>query len=72
MAKGPAGWFCLAEGNVLIRGDTLVTRNLLTGEIGGPQIENEKLTYNMTQVNCSLDLIRELGFVTMMPGHGNS
>lgn len=62
--------FHLADRNVLISGDTLVTRNLLTGEMGRPQIVSEILNDNMTQANRSLDLIRELGHVTMLPGHG--
>ncbi|MFI5136805.1 MAG: MBL fold metallo-hydrolase [Sphingobacteriales bacterium] len=60
----------LEDYNVLISGDTLVTRNLLTGQSGKPQITNPILTANYKQANHSLDLLREIGTVTMLPGHG--
>jgi glyoxylase-like metal-dependent hydrolase (beta-lactamase superfamily II) len=54
----------------LISGDTLVTRNLLTGELGQPQLTNPILNANFRKAKRSLDLIRELGELTMLPGHG--
>lgn len=62
--------FLLADRNVLISGDTLVTRNLLTGELGRPQLPSPILNSNDKQANRSLDRLRELGQVTMLAGHG--
>lgn len=56
--------------NVIITGDTIVTRNLLTGELGQPQIVNPILTNNYKQAIRSLDLLSEIGNVTMLSGHG--
>ena len=60
----------LENRNVIITGDTIVTRNLLTGELGSPQITNPVLTNNYKQAMRSLDLLREIGNVTMLSGHG--
>lgn len=60
----------LESKNVIITGDTIVTRNLLTGELGSPQITNPVLTNNYKQAIRSLDLLREIGNVTMLSGHG--
>jgi glyoxylase-like metal-dependent hydrolase (beta-lactamase superfamily II) len=54
----------------LISGDTLVTRNLLTGELGQPQLTSPILNADFRKAKRSLDLIRELGELTMLPGHG--
>lgn len=62
--------FLLADRNVLISGDTLVTRNLLTGELGRPQLPSPILNSNDKQANRSLDRLRELGQVTLLAGHG--
>lgn len=61
----------LEKDKILISGDTIVTRNLLTGASGFPQVVNPVLTKNYKQAIRSLDLLRELGHVTMLPGHGN-
>jgi glyoxylase-like metal-dependent hydrolase (beta-lactamase superfamily II) len=55
---------------VLISGDTIVTRNLLSGELGNPQLTSPVLTNNYKEAMRSLDLLRELGNVTMLAGHG--
>ena len=60
----------LEDKKVLISGDTLVTRNLLTGALGEPQLTNSILNGNYKQAMHSLDLLRELGDVTMLSGHG--
>ena len=60
----------LENRGVLISGDTLVTRNLLTGESGMPQLTNPILNNNYTQAQRSLGLIQELGELTLLPGHG--
>ena len=61
----------LENRKVLLSGDTIVTRNLLTGEVGQPQIVNPILTNNYGQATRSLDLLREIGQVTMLSGHGS-
>jgi glyoxylase-like metal-dependent hydrolase (beta-lactamase superfamily II) len=61
----------LEDRNIIITGDTLVTRNLLTGELGQPQIVNPILTNNYKQAMRSLDLLKEVGHVTMLSGHGS-
>ena len=48
----------------------MVTRNLLTGAHGSPQLTNPTLNHNYKEAKRSLDLISELGEVTMLPGHG--
>ena len=60
----------LEDRKVIITGDTIVTRNLLTGEVGKPQIVNPILTNNYKQAHRTLDLLREIGEVTMLSGHG--
>lgn len=60
----------LEDKKVLISGDTLVTRNLLTGALGEPQLTNPILNGNYKQAMHSLDLLKELGPVTMLSGHG--
>ncbi len=67
--KGEISLF-LEDRKVLISGDALVTRNLLTGETGNPQLTNPVLTSNYRQAMRSLDLLRELGRVTLLAGHG--
>lgn len=63
--------FYLPERRVLISGDTLVTRNLMTGTPGDPQLPHRLLNDNDTKARRSLDRLRELGHVTVLPGHGN-
>ncbi|MEQ1553052.1 MAG: MBL fold metallo-hydrolase [Ferruginibacter sp.] len=60
----------LEDRKILISGDTIVTRNLLTGALGQPQLTNPILNHNYKQAKRSLDLLRELGEVTMLSGHG--
>jgi glyoxylase-like metal-dependent hydrolase (beta-lactamase superfamily II) len=62
----------LEADKILLSGDTIVTRNLLTGEAGLPQIVVPVLTKNYRQAMKSLDLLRELGNLTILPGHGKS
>lgn len=61
----------LPERRALISGDTIVTRNLLTGELGRPQLTNPILNYNFKEAQRSLDILGELGRVKILPGHGN-
>jgi glyoxylase-like metal-dependent hydrolase (beta-lactamase superfamily II) len=60
----------LEDRKILISGDTIVTRNLLTGALGQPQLTNPILNGNYKQAIRSLDLLREIGNVTMLSGHG--
>ncbi|MGF1581507.1 MAG: MBL fold metallo-hydrolase [Gemmataceae bacterium] len=62
--------FYLPDRQVLLSGDTLVTRNLFTGEHGGPQVTNSPLNDDVTLAHKSLDRLRELGNVTLLSGHG--
>ena len=62
--------FMLPDRDVLISGDTLITRNLMTGEEGGPQVPHRLLNDNDAQTRRSLDRFVELGVLTMLPGHG--
>ena len=62
--------FFLPERSVLISGDTLVTRNLLTGQLGPPQLPSRLLSTNDQEARRSIDRLKELGLVTMLPGHG--
>lgn len=66
------GEICLLlEGRkVLLAGDTMITRDLLTGVYGDPQVANPWLSENFKENIRSLDLLRELGRVTMLTGHG--
>jgi glyoxylase-like metal-dependent hydrolase (beta-lactamase superfamily II) len=66
---GEVSFFLEARG-VLICGDTLITRNLLTGKPGGPQVCSRVLNESDPDARRSLDRLRELGRVTMLPGHG--
>jgi len=60
----------LEDRDILISGDAIVTRNLLTGNLGLPQLTNPILNKNYKQASASLALIQELGNLTILPGHG--
>jgi glyoxylase-like metal-dependent hydrolase (beta-lactamase superfamily II) len=60
----------LQDRKVLFSGDALVTRNLFTGEVGQPQLTSPILNNNFKEARRSLDLLREIGEVTMLSGHG--
>ena len=62
--------FYLPDRGVLLSGDTVVTRNLMTGELGQPQITHALLSHNYEQAQESLDLLRGIGHVTILSGHG--
>ncbi len=62
--------FYLPKRNVLFSGDTLVTRNLMTGKHGDPQVTHPLLNNDFTQAHQSLGLLNEIGEVTMLSGHG--
>jgi len=56
---------------VLFSGDTLVTQNLLTGARGRPQVVARPLNADHQQARRTLDRLRNLGRVTLLPGHGH-
>ena len=60
----------LPDRGVLISGDTMVTLNLFTGQHGPPQLPRRVLNRDDKLARRSLDRMRELGEVTMLPGHG--
>lgn len=62
--------FFLPQRNALITGDTLVTLNLFTGEQGKPQVPHRLLNRNDQLAHRSLTRLKELGNLTVLPGHG--
>ncbi|MBI4893172.1 MAG: MBL fold metallo-hydrolase [Acidobacteria bacterium] len=63
--------FYLPDQRVLISGDTLVTRDLYTGSMGSPQLTRRRLNDDYAEARKSLDRLKDLGNVTMLPGHGH-
>lgn len=62
--------FFLPIQRVLISGDTLVTRDLYTGRFGHPQLTRPRLNDDYNEARKSLDRLKELGDIIMLPGHG--
>ena len=62
--------FYLPRQQVLVSGDTLVTLDLMSGRDGGPQLPHKLLNDNDVLARKSLDRMRELGRVKILPGHG--
>lgn len=62
--------FYLPERAVLIAGDTLITQNLITGEAGLPQVPYRTLNMDDQTAHRAIDRFREIGQVTLLPGHG--
>ncbi len=62
--------FHLPERGVLLSGDALVTQDLMTGAFGQPQVTHRSLNDDHKMTQRSLDRLRELGQVTLLPGHG--
>jgi len=62
--------FYLPERRVLISGDALVTRDLYRGTIGAPMLPHGGLNFDSVAAARNLDRLRELGTLTMLPGHG--
>ncbi len=60
----------LPDRKVLISGDTLVTLDLFGQKPAGPQRPRRQLNAGDKLARRSLDRMRELGAVTMLPGHG--
>lgn len=59
----------LADRDVVIAGDALVTLNIYTGE-RGPQIVAGAATADSERALGSLDLLAATGAATLLPGHG--
>src|SRR5262249_39503959 len=55
---------------VLLGSDVLITRNLLTGRHGPPQLAPTVLNNDTTAARRSLERLRKLGHLTLLPGHG--
>ncbi len=62
--------FFLPQRGVLLSGDTLVTRDLLSGRHGPPQVPDRALNHDDRTARRALDRFAELGRVTLLPGHG--
>ena len=60
----------LPERGVLFSGDALVTRSLLHGRDGDPQITSPGLNTDTGQAAAALEPLRSLGPARMLPGHG--
>lgn len=60
----------LPDAGLLIAGDALVTRNLITGRLGGPGVVVPILSHDYEQSLRSLDKLRGAGAVTIVSGHG--
>lgn len=60
----------LEDRGVLFSGDTLVTRNMLTGVEGVPVLPARALNHDHAQSLRSLDRLAEIGEVTLLSGHG--
>lgn len=58
------------QSRVVVSGDTIVTRHLLTGEEGGPVVPPPALSNDYGQALGSLDRLADLGNVTLLTGHG--
>ena len=62
--------FHLSDRNVLLSGDALVTRDLFTGRGDNPQLPHHLLNDDTQRAHSSLSRLREVGQVTLLPGHG--
>lgn len=62
--------FFLPDRQALFTGDAIVTKNLMTGQDGSPQIAASVLNADHKKSMNSLDRLRDLGPITLLPGHG--
>lgn len=60
----------IPRANLLIAGDSLVTRNLITGKLGGPEVVVPILSYDFQQSLRTIDKLRDIGHATIVSGHG--
>lgn len=57
---------------IMLVGDVLITRNLLRGTHGKPQLASQGLNAHQSQAARSLDRLRGFGSVTLLTGHGKA
>lgn len=62
----------LPQSKVLLCGDTLVTRDVMSGRSGPPQIMPPILTNDYLLAKKSLNRLCELGEITLLTGHGDA
>lgn len=60
----------LEQRRVVLSGDALVTRDLFSGAHTLPQVPREALNQDDRAARSSIGKLRELGEVTLLPGHG--
>jgi glyoxylase-like metal-dependent hydrolase (beta-lactamase superfamily II) len=60
----------VAGAGALIAGDALVTRNLITGRLGGPEVVVPILSYDFAQSLRSIEKLAAIGHATVLSGHG--
>ena len=60
----------LPDSASLFTSDALVTKDLMTGRDGQPQVPHRSLNDDDSQTRDSLHRLRGLGTVTLLPGHG--
>lgn len=61
----------IPDRTVLLSGDGLLTRDLFTGRHGPPALAPAPLTDDVAAAGRSAIAVRELGTLTVLPGHGN-
>ena len=62
--------FHLPEAGVLFSGDSLITRDFLTGEGRRPHVPTRLFNEDDRAARRSLERLSEVGQVTLLPGHG--
>jgi glyoxylase-like metal-dependent hydrolase (beta-lactamase superfamily II) len=62
----------LDRGRTLLAGDVLITRHLLRGTRGAPQLASRGLNADARRANASLDRVRGLGDALLLTGHGHA
>ncbi|MGB8861272.1 MAG: MBL fold metallo-hydrolase [Ilumatobacteraceae bacterium] len=60
----------LPDRGVLFSGDALVTRSLLNGRDGQPQVTSRRLNTDAARAASALAALTALGTVRLLPGHG--
>jgi glyoxylase-like metal-dependent hydrolase (beta-lactamase superfamily II) len=62
--------FYLESQRILLSGDSIVTRDLYTGQHGAPRLTRSRLNADLETARRSLARLEDLGPVTILPGHG--
>ena len=63
--------FHLPDCNVLISGDSVVTRDLYSGASVLPQVPRPRLNDDDRAARQSIERFKDLGRITILPGHGS-